>query len=434
MAEQSADIVVTLTNLKKEYEKICAEITRQSVEINSNTSPEVVAKRYVAAISEIEKKYKELFDSNPTIHEEFIKVAKNIAEKAASAYVDKAAKSGVTSVYVDTDPYTSGGNSYGNGMSFTSEYHATNSTYSGADIVASISIPTSKGVINKTLGTLQTLSYSIYQPKAPVRCLGNMNAKDWVFGPRTIAGSLVFTVFNKHWLMSIYDEIKNKGEMQNWHFLADEIPPFNITISFANEFGYDSRMAIYGVRLMNEGKVLSMNDIYIENTYQFVASDIEMLDSLNAYQVGETRHKYAAIAVGNTAELRGEDAIKLSEIVSSSPSSDQISTKPKDYVFDSTYYLNATLDNKTEKEAKKDLKNYKKQEKEKIDQEYESKVKEIKDDKTKTEAQKKTEISNAKRERDEKKDALDFYYKTANNAIENYYDNKEKELEKANKK
>ena len=47
------------------------------------------------------------------------------------------------------------------------------------------------------------------------------------------------------------------------YYIADEIPPFDITISFANEYGYDSRMALYGVRLLNEGQSMATNDIYI---------------------------------------------------------------------------------------------------------------------------------------------------------------------------
>ena len=151
------------------------------------------------------------------------------------------------------------------------------------DIAANTASNLSEHVVT-TLGKLQTLSYSIYQQKQPVRCLGNMNAKDYVYGQRTIAGSLVFAVFNRHWLVDIYDQLINKGMMKNWHYIADEIPPFDITISFANEYGYDSKMALYGVRLMTEGQVMSINDIYIENTYQFVATDIEYLDSLNAWQ------------------------------------------------------------------------------------------------------------------------------------------------------
>ena len=137
-------------------------------------------------------------------------------------------------------------------------YHATNASFSGCDIVATIEIaPTTGKKVYATLGTLQTISYSIHQEKIPVRVLGNMNAKDWIFGPRTIAGSLVFAVLNKHWLVELYDELYENAEMKGSHFIADEIPPFNITITFANEYGFDSKMVLYGVRIVDEGQTMS---------------------------------------------------------------------------------------------------------------------------------------------------------------------------------
>ena len=143
-----------------------------------------------------------------------------------------------------------------------SEWAYVNNTYSMCDIVCTIDIFNQSGEhVIQNIGRLQTLSYSIYQNKQPVRVLGRMNAKDYVYGQRTIAGSLVFAVFNKHWLIDIYDQLVNNGTMKNWHYVADEMPPFDITVSFANEYGYDSKMAIYGVRLMTEGQVMSINDI-----------------------------------------------------------------------------------------------------------------------------------------------------------------------------
>ena len=87
-------------------------------------------------------------------------------------------------------------------------YRYTNETFSGCDMVASITINinvqnpetkewTTKPVI-ETIGELQTVSYSIYMEKKPVRSIGNVNAKDYTMGPRTIAGTLVFSLFNKH--------------------------------------------------------------------------------------------------------------------------------------------------------------------------------------------------------------------------------------------
>lgn len=159
-------------------------------------------------------------------------------------------------------------------------------SFSGTDIVATmlITIPTKNGNIQKTitLGSLQTLSYSIHMDRKPVRSIGNINAKDYVMGPRTIAGTLVFTVFNKHFSKDITNFIKEETGL-NYNLLADELPPFNVVISLGNEYGAKSRLAIYGIRLINEGQVMSINDIYTENTYQYVAVDLDYLTDENDY-------------------------------------------------------------------------------------------------------------------------------------------------------
>lgn len=129
----------------------------------------------------------------------------------------------------------------------------------------------------KVLGEIQTISYSIHMEKRPVRSIGNVNAKDYVMGPRTIAGSLVFAVFNKHFAKDIIAD-HNDYFKEGTAFIVDELPPFNIVISMANEYGLRSKLVIYGVRLLNEGQVMSVNDVYTENTYQFVATDIEYLN------------------------------------------------------------------------------------------------------------------------------------------------------------
>ena len=60
-----------------------------------------------------------------------------------------------------------------------------------------------------------------------------MNAKDYVFGPRTIAGTLIFTVFNKHCAYEIMNDYRAAGKT-NYNFLMDKMPPFQITVSAAN--------------------------------------------------------------------------------------------------------------------------------------------------------------------------------------------------------
>lgn len=163
-------------------------------------------------------------------------------------------------------------------------YTYSNESFSGCDMVATILISTDNSPKKKAyvIGELQTISYSIHMDRHPVRAIGNINVKDYVMGPRTIAGSLVFAVFNKHFAKKIMTDIID-GVKPGYAFLIDEIPPFDIVISAANEYGLRSRLVIYGVRLVNEGQVMSINDVYTENTYQFVATDLEYLTDENQY-------------------------------------------------------------------------------------------------------------------------------------------------------
>lgn len=183
----------------------------------------------------------------------------------------------------------------------TQTFRYSNETFSGCDMVASISISnqvynsTTGGyetkTYNKVLGELTTLSYSIHMEKRPIRSIGNVNAKDYVMGPRTIAGSLVFSVFNKHFSQDLVDNI-NYDNAKGTVYLVDELPPFNIIISAANEYGYRSRLVLYGIRLLNEGQVMSVNDVYTENTYQFFATDLEYLTDEMTYTRSSTDRLY----------------------------------------------------------------------------------------------------------------------------------------------
>lgn len=160
---------------------------------------------------------------------------------------------------------------------FASDFIDTYHTFSGHDMVCTVEMPLPKGgTYTQVIGELQTITYSIHQEKGPVRCLGDMNAKGYIFGPRTIAGTMIFTVFDKHWTTKMEAAyLENTGV--NAHMLADELPPFNFTISCANEYEHDAVCSIFGITLVNEGQVMSINDVYTENTFQFYAADIQYL-------------------------------------------------------------------------------------------------------------------------------------------------------------
>ena len=58
---------------------------------------------------------------------------------------------------------------------------------------------------------------------------------------------------------------------------ADEIPPFDITISFANEYGQKATTVIYGVEILNEGSGFSIDNVTSEKACTFVARRVDYM-------------------------------------------------------------------------------------------------------------------------------------------------------------
>ena len=181
-----------------------------------------------------------------------------------------------------------------------SSYQQTFTSFSGADIVATFN--------GKIIGELQAITYSVTREKAPIYTMGDPNPRSFSRGKRGIAGSLVFTVFDRdtlwnlkndnnvyrHGLNSGSGDLKNSKaihqygqETQDSIFstwstpqpakYSDEIPPFDITINFLNEYGQSGAMTLYGVEILNEGMGMSIDDITTEKACTFIARAIEEL-------------------------------------------------------------------------------------------------------------------------------------------------------------
>lgn len=144
---------------------------------------------------------------------------------------------------------------------------------------------TSRGQ-TKTLAEIQTLSVSVFREKMPVRSLGSIYPKSYARGTVTIAGSMIFAMFDKNvWtdVINLFNSTEHPySDRDQYSFVSSiphQIPPMDISIVFANELGNVSQMSIYGVELLNEGMTMSIQDIYIENTYTWVARDLSPVRS-----------------------------------------------------------------------------------------------------------------------------------------------------------
>lgn len=151
-------------------------------------------------------------------------------------------------------------------------------SYSGVDIVAEILLPNESGPL--ALGELQTISYSIHRESKPIRILGHTNISGTVKGPRTIAGSMIFTVFNTYAfyrLQQYRDIVYGQNGKAELYPLADMLPPFDLVLTFSNESGRSSKMVILGMTIVDEGGTMSIDDMISEQTFTWMARGIQPL-------------------------------------------------------------------------------------------------------------------------------------------------------------
>jgi hypothetical protein len=170
-------------------------------------------------------------------------------------------------------------------------------SFSGADIKAVFA--------NNEVGNLMAVSYAIQREKAPIYVLGEANPRAFSRGKRGIAGSLIFIQFDTHAILeqfnigteggnNLSDPLGNfvkkvyevdpadfgtdaaQGPRANLAgtvtgspdsmgqlakaFYADQLPPFDVTISALNEMGVAAKCVIHGVELMNEGWGMGIED------------------------------------------------------------------------------------------------------------------------------------------------------------------------------
>lgn len=177
-----------------------------------------------------------------------------------------------------------------------SEYTRSYNSFSGVDIKATFG--------GKVIGELQGVSYSVTREKAPIYTMGSADPRSFSRGKRGIAGTLVFTVFDRSALLEVF---RNMDDRSGWFFAhdsdvqkhnseeakgaqvwqdvntdntwqpswyPDQIPPFDIVLTAANEYGQVAQMAVRGVEILNEGSGMSIDDIVTEQSMTFVAREI----------------------------------------------------------------------------------------------------------------------------------------------------------------
>ena len=77
-------------------------------------------------------------------------------------------------------------------------------SFSGTDTLAFILMPGSSPVC---IGSLTTISYSMFRNKKPVINIGRTNINGVTRGSRIFAGTMIFTLINQNWLRELQEKM-----------------------------------------------------------------------------------------------------------------------------------------------------------------------------------------------------------------------------------
>lgn len=148
------------------------------------------------------------------------------------------------------------------------------------------------------MGNLISLAYSTYRDKSPVFNLGQVAVDGFAIGKRYVAGTIVKAVFNYDHMDELIKEMQKALGLftkdstglidinqlrhlkpttgKNYHhLLRDDIGAFDVIIMSSSEYGqFAITEVIYGVSLINSGRVHSIQDLITEETMSFVAKDV----------------------------------------------------------------------------------------------------------------------------------------------------------------
>ena len=125
------------------------------------------------------------------------------------------------------------------------------------------------------LVNLQSITISTFRAKSQVRALGHVNAVGLARGSRTVAGTFILTEFNRDAFWDILTApIRDINAGDTGSILPDQMRPFDIILLFAHEMGNLAIRHIYGLEIVTNGFVYSVQDYYSENTVSYIAQDV----------------------------------------------------------------------------------------------------------------------------------------------------------------
>ena len=214
-------------------------------------------------------------------------------------------------------------------MSLPTSLNQTFTSFTGADIqaVVTYNAPTQTGppsVIQKLIGTLSSITISVVREVNPLWSMGSPDFRSVARGKRSVSGTLSFMVYDRDPLVrdlfnmtsyanssttsaastaaqavtadanSMPGGLGNVGGGASYTSAtnvinlisgakkryADQLPPFDVTISMTNEVGASSVAAVRQIYVVSQGSGWSTHDLESDQVYSYIARYYEPLTSL----------------------------------------------------------------------------------------------------------------------------------------------------------
>jgi len=140
--------------------------------------------------------------------------------------------------------------------------------FSAVDMVAYVTLPTKK---TYKLGNLATLSISSHRDKFPVTGMGSIKIRGTTGGHRMIGGTMVFSSYDRNVWFKLIEGVGQPINRNIVRIMPDDMPLFDITISFVNEDGDIAITGLLGVSILDEGETYSMDNVSIMESYSYMA-------------------------------------------------------------------------------------------------------------------------------------------------------------------
>lgn len=247
---------------------------------------------------------------------------------------------------------------------FNINYNKTRSHYrvfSGVDILP---VVYSAGQI-QMIGNLRAVSLSTHVEKHPARSVGKQLVLGYKSDLITHAGTFVFVDFDYSPFAEItglyQQDLLNDSRMRSLHI--GQVPPFDIIITYQNEYGSHAYNRIFGVHIQDTGTTQSIEQLFPETSAQYYASAVDYMtpifehgstvtfnDSLfyGRYDLNNIRSEdgtYISELLGKYRNLQQKKAVLIYELGLTTDSSEPIVSKELDYITEMMREIQWIMDN-----------------------------------------------------------------------------------------